>query len=135
MKYLIIALSLLIVTGCTTLLKLTGPATIWLGHDCLLGLHFKQSDKVGMYDVIFNAGFSGGPIKSYRLVRINNSNYELYKLYIYASLTDNKPETGVCYDNYPGLVRVVLEMPDYRIGIDKLVIVDSKGEYPIDYQE
>ena len=84
--------------------------------------------------MIFNTGFSGGPVAKYKLTRKNTSDYQLCKLYIYASLVDNKREKGIYYDSYPGLVRITIEMPDFRIGKDKLVVVDETGEYSIDYR-
>jgi hypothetical protein len=127
-KTLACVLSAGIFAGCASMLPKE-----WLGESSLTGLHYASNGAAGGYDVVFDYGFSGGPISDYRLKKVARSGHKEYRLYVYASLGRAQPRSGIRCDRFPGKLRmrISLALPDFDEEKDSLVLVDRAGEHPI----
>jgi hypothetical protein len=70
----------------------------------------------------------------YKLKIKDQGKGKAYKLYVYSDLFRTMPRRPIHVDEDKACVQIELAMPDFRVGIEALLIVDQSGTFPIEYR-
>lgn len=119
----------------TLLLLVCGCTSVQMGRSALHDLRFATTDEPGEFVVTFVDMASALPVYDWRLRVTNEGGTNVFSLCVYSNLLDKKPDGSIRNDARTGYTTISMNMPTFRFGTDRLLLVDHDGTYPVEFSE
>src|SRR3989339_747630 len=100
---------LMLSSGCVTAGKSIPPHMTTVGMTSMRDMHCSRISSSGIHQLIFEKDTVGGPVTRYHVSTGRNNGTTFYKVRVWASTGNEKPEPGIYYRQFPGKVALTIE--------------------------